>query len=160
MKKSIIAVTLVLPLLAILALAPILVNQAFAQNQMGMPMMSPRQQWMMTNNIDDITCREGLALMVRTSGTPACITPSTYMRFVDLGMGNFDQSIMTKNPRMMQGVISQMTQDPQLMQQMRDRITNDPQQMRQMIGPMLGPATFDPELRQQMIDQMKLQVNQ
>jgi len=44
MKKSIIAVTLILPLLVILAFSPIIANQAFAQNQMGAPIMSPRQQ--------------------------------------------------------------------------------------------------------------------
>ena len=44
MKKLVIAVTLILPLLVILAFSPILANQAFAQNQMGVPIMSPRQQ--------------------------------------------------------------------------------------------------------------------
>ena len=58
-------------ILTILVLTPILANQAFAQNQIGMSMMSPRQQWMMTNNIDDITCREGMVLMIRgANATP------------------------------------------------------------------------------------------
>jgi len=89
MRNSLKITMIILPLVTVLALAPLLSNSIYAQ--MGTPMMSPRQQWMMTNNIDDITCREGLALMVRTSGTPACVTPSTYLRFVDLGMGNFER---------------------------------------------------------------------
>jgi len=40
------------------------------------------------------------------------------------------------------------------MQQMREMMVNNPQQMRDMMGPMMKNIMNDPELRQQMIDQM------
>ncbi len=142
-------------ILTILVLSPILVNQAFAQNQMGVSMMSPKQQWMMTNNIDDITCREAMVLIIRgANATPACVSPNAYLRLMDRGWGMFDANIMADRPQMMQSVASQMIQNPQMMQQMREMMVDNPQQMRDMMGPMMQNIMNDPELRQQMIDQM------
>ena len=169
MKKSIIAVTLILPLVTVLVLSPILVNQAFAQNQMGIPMMSPRQQWMMTNTIDDITCREGKVLMVRgANATPACVSPTAYLRLADRGWGNFDLNMMANNPQQMQRVMNGMMNNPQIAQNWQDMMANNPQQIQNMVdqmtssmmknpksmGPMMNTIMNDPEFRQQMVNMM------
>jgi len=144
MRNLILTIFFAVSIVTLLSLSPILVNQAFAQNQMGMSMMSPRQQWMMTNNIDDITCREGMVLMIRgANATPVCVSPNAHLRLMDRGWGMFDANIMANRPQMMQSVASQMTPNPEMMQQMRD-----------MMGPMMQNIMNDPELRQQMIDQM------
>jgi len=170
MKKSIIAVMFILPLVAVLGLTPILVNQVFAQNQMGMPMMSPRQQWMMTNNIEDITCREGMTLMIKDSNaTPVCLSPNSYLRLADRGWGNFDMNMMVNHPQQMQGVMNSMMNNPQTGKLWYDIVSNNPQQMQemminnpwhmqgmmgQMTGPMMSDMMKDPQMRQQMMEQM------
>jgi len=137
MKKSIIAVMFILPLVTVLVFTPILVNQVFAQNQMGMPMMSPRQQWMMTNNIEEITCREGMVLMLKgANATPACLSSNSYLRLADRGWGNFDVNMMVNRPQQMQGVMNSMMNNPQMAQQWQDMMANNPQQMQSMANQM------------------------
>jgi len=134
MSKSLIAVTVILPLVLVLALAPILANQALAFNHMGNPILPPHHQWRIFNDIDQITCKEDYALLVKANGTPACVSPSSYLRLADRGWGTFDSNIMKNRPMMMQNVMGQMMQDPNLSQQMIDNMMNNPQMMQSMMG--------------------------
>ncbi len=129
MKQFILPILASVLILAILSLAPILSNSVFAQ--MGMPMMSPRQQYMMHNDPNQITCRAGMGLLIgSSSGTPACVTSTTYMRLVDRGWGNYDTNYMMRDQQFMQGVMNNVMYHPQMMGHMM----NDPQMMGHMKG--------------------------
>jgi len=132
MKKSIIAVTLVLPLIAILALSPILVDSIFAQILRNTPV---GHQWDLHHDITQLTCAKGTAiLLMNNDGEPACVKPSTYLTLVDRGYGKFDSNIMMNRPMMMQGLMGQMMDDPNLTQPMIDNMMNNQQMMQSMMG--------------------------
>ena len=124
MKISVIsAITCISVFTVILSLSPIL-NEAMAQTQH----MSVRQQWMMTDDPNQITCPTGMGMMMRHNGDPVCFTPSTYMRLVDRGWGNYDFNYMTKDPQFMTGMMNNMMQHPQMMGYMM----NHPEMMQSM----------------------------
>lgn len=128
-KQSILPILACVMILTILSIAPILSNPVFAQ--MGMPMMSPRQQYMIHNDPNQITCRPGMGLLISSSsGTPACVTSTTYMRLVDRGWGNYDTNYMMKDQQFLQGVMNNMMYHPQMMRHMM----NDPQMIQHMQG--------------------------
>ena len=132
MKKSIIAVTLVLPLVAVLALSPILVDSIFAQILRNTPV---GHQWDLHHDITQLTCAKGTAiLLMNTDGEPACVKPSTYLTLVDRGYGKFGSNIMMNRPMMMQGLMGQMMDDPNLTQPMIDNMMNNQQMMQSMRG--------------------------
>ncbi len=128
---------------------------------------------MMTGtNPDQITCVDGKVLMMKNTGTPACVNPDSFLRLADRGWGNWDMSMMTNNPQQMQRVMNSMMNNPQTGNLWYDIMKNDPQHMQpmmnnnwtmnnpQMMGPMMGPMMNsmmdDPELRQQMMNNMMM----
>ncbi len=127
--------------------------------------LSPRQQWKNIDDISQITCKEGLVLLEKANGAPACVSPNAYLRLVDRGWGMWDSSIMTNRPNMMQEVMGHVVRDPNLSQQLHSMIQQnqnlwydvspqlkqDPQVLQNMMMPMMN----DPQSRQQMIEMMQ-----
>ena len=85
MKKSLIAVMFILPLVTVLAFTPILVNQVFALSHIDNPILPPHQQWRLGQDINELTCKEGFVLITKANGMPACISPNSYLRLTDRG---------------------------------------------------------------------------
>lgn len=46
----------------------------------------------------EVDCKEGLVLMVRESGNPACLTPPSYLRSIDRGWGVGDLDLLQVHP--------------------------------------------------------------
>ncbi len=123
MRKSITYTISCVSLFALfVSLFPIL--DVFAQSQY----MPVRHQWMMTNDPNQLVCQPGMGLMLGNNGNPACVSPSTYMRLVDRGWGNYDINQMTRDQHFMTGVMNNMMYHPQLMGQMM----NNPQMIQAM----------------------------
>jgi hypothetical protein len=50
----------------------------------------PRKQWKEISDIDQLTCKEGLLLLQKNNGAPACVSSSAYLGLVDRGYGMFE----------------------------------------------------------------------
>ena len=160
--KNILFATIVL---AVLVSIPLLSEPVFAQMHSH---MSPHHQMKTINDPSQVTCREGMVLMMKNSGVPACVSHSTYWRLADRAWGTFDTELLTKNQQHMQGVMGSMMNHPQMSQHMHDWMSNNPQHMQNMMNywmpqmmqndqwmmNMMGPMMNDPELRQQMMSNM------
>jgi len=48
---------------------------------------SPRKQMAMGTLAEDVVCKDGMALMKRSSGTAACVKPSTAIKLENAGWG-------------------------------------------------------------------------
>jgi len=145
-----------------IAISPAFEN-SFAQE------INPHQQWKKFADLDVITCKSGQLLLQKSNGNPACVTPSTYLKLVDRGYGTHNQSMMDKNPEMMNELMSAMASNPNLMLHWHEMMQNDSSMMSQtmadwvsqiknnpeLLKNMLGPMTSDPELREKMIEVMK-----
>ncbi len=148
-----------------LSISPILI-QVSAQEDVLIP---PRKQWREISDIDQLTCREGLLLLQKHNGAPACVSSSAYLKLVDRGYGMFDSQIMMKRPMMMNNLIETMTADQTIMSHWHEMMLNDKTMMQttmnnwisQMkenpvyLANMMGPMVSDPVLREQMIAEMK-----
>jgi len=142
MNRTIISLVFLLPLIALLALSPILADSIFAQTQRYMPVM---HQWNLHHDLTQLTCAKGTAiLLMDNDGEPTCVKPSTYLTLVDRGYGKFDSNIMMNRPMMMQGLMGKMMDDPNLTQPMIDNMMKNQQMMQsmmddnQMMGMMRG----------------------
>ncbi len=116
-----------------------------------------------------MTCKEGLILIQKNNGVPACVSSSTYLKLIDRGYGKFDSSQLMKRPVMMIHLMNGMINDPKLMHHWHMMMMNDQKVMQQTMSEMIlqlksnpeyminvmGPMTTNPELRKQMIEQMK-----
>lgn len=100
-------------------------TEVFAQNN---PYITPRQQMKTITDPNQIICQSGMGLMLGNNGNPACVSPSTYMRLVDRGWGNYDFNQMTRDQQFMTGLMNNMMYHPQLMGQMM----NNPQMIQAM----------------------------
>ena len=157
MNRTIIALVFILPLVALLALSPILADSIFAQTQRYIPVM---HQWNLHHDLAQLTCAKGTAiLLMDNDGEPTCVKPSTYLTLVDRGYGKFDSNIMMNRPMMMQGLMGQMMDDPNLTQQMIDNMMNNQQMMQsmmsnnQMMGMMRGGMMGQGQMGQGMMGQ-------
>ncbi len=154
-------------LVILLSSTTILTNDAFSQTP-NQP-LPPRQQWKNMDDVSQVTCREGLVLLEKTTGAPACVSPNAYLRLIDRGWGMWDPTIMSNRQNMMQGVMSQIIRDPNMSQQLHTMIQqkpnlwyDSPNQLRQQIQQypdsfqnIMIPMMNDPQLRQQMIEMMQ-----
>ena len=142
----------------------ILFPSSFAQQE-----MSPHHQWKKFADPDTLICKQGHLLLQKNNGNPACVMPSTYLKLVDRGYGNYDSSILSKRPEMMSHLIQNMTSNESLMHHWHDMLQRNPNVMMQimdtwiiqmkdnteLLNNMLGPMTSDPKLREKMIEIMK-----
>jgi hypothetical protein len=143
-----------------------LFENSFAQENQILP---PRYQWKQLPDPDILTCKEGLILLPKTNGAPACVLPSTYLKLVDRGYGNFNSSQLMNHPQMMIHLMGEMIVEPQLMYHWHTMIMNDLKIMQYTMSDMIfqlkenpefmanimGPMTANPELRKQMIEHMQ-----
>ena len=96
--------------------------------------MPGQQQMSVLNDPDQIQCREGFVPIIRgTTGVPACVNPSTWVRLADRGWGNFDVNMMANNPQHMQSIMNSMMNNPQTGKLWYDIMANNPQHMQSMM---------------------------
>lgn len=129
----------------------------------------PRHQWKQIDNIDDIICKDGLILLQKNNGAPACVSPTAYFKLVDRGYGMYDSSLMMKHPEMATNLMKNMASNDRLMMHWHEMMQKDPVMMKTTMNDwvslmknntnylknMMSPMTSDPGLRQQMIEHMK-----
>ncbi|MDH3618508.1 MAG: hypothetical protein OES14_07275 [Nitrosopumilus sp.] len=152
-------------ILTILSSTFVFENSFAQENQF----ISPRHQWTQLPDPDNLICKDGLILLQKTNGVPACVTPSTYVKLIDRGFGKFDSSQIMKRPVMMNHLIHDMINESQLMHHWHAMMMNDPKIMQQTMSNMvlqlkekpefmaniMAPITTIPDLREQMIEYMK-----
>jgi hypothetical protein len=143
-----------------------LFENSFAQEN---PIIPPRHQWKQSPNPDNLTCKEGLILLQKINGAPACVSSSTYLKLIDRGYGKFDSSQLIKHPEMATHLMGGIIVEPQLMHHWHTMMVNDSKIMQQTMSDMvlqlkenpeflaniMGPMTTNLELREQMIEHMK-----
>ena len=146
-----------------IVISPSLFENSFAQQ------MTPHQQWKKFADTDMMTCKSGHLLLQKSNGNPACVMPSTYLKLVDRGYGNHNQSLMDKNPEMMTHLMNSMASNEKVMHHWHEMLQKNPTMMMQtmndwvlqikdnpeLLKNMLAPITSDPELREKMIHTMK-----
>jgi len=133
--------------------------------------MTPHHQMKMMNDPTQVTCREGMVLMMKgSSGNPTCVNSSTYWKLADRDWGNFDTELLAQNQNHLHGVMGAMINNPQISQHMHDWMRDNPQHMQSMMNNwmpqmtqnnqwmmnMMGPMMNDPELSQQMMNHMMM----
>jgi len=147
-----------------ISISPILSETSFAQQE-----MSPHYQWKKFADPDTLICKQGHLLLQKNDGNPACVIPSTYLKLIDRGYGNYDSSIMSKRPEMMNHLMQNIASNESLMYHWHDMLQRNPSMMIQTMNNwiiqmkenpeflknMLGPMTSDPKLREKMIETMK-----
>lgn len=149
-----------------IAISPILLEQSNAQ---GNPNTSIRYQWKQFADPDTLTCKEDQILIQKTSGIPACVSSSSYLKLVDRGYGKFDSSQLMKRSDMMANLMGAMIDEPQLMHHWHNMMLKDPiilestksntilqlRENQEYVKNLLEPMITNQELREQMIGQMK-----
>ena len=157
-------VTFLLVFSMVIGILFISLNDSFAQS-----VIPPRHQWKDVNDIDQLTCKEGLMLLQKSNGAPACVSPTAYLKLVDRGYGVFDSSLLTKRPAMTESLIKNITSNKELMSHWHDMMQDNPkimqESMKEMVSQMknnqklfdhvMSPMVSNPELRIQMIEIMK-----
>ena len=146
----------------------IAISHSFFENSLAQQ-MTLHQQWKKFADIDMMTCKSGHLLLQKNNGNPTCVMPSTYLKLIDRGYGNHNQSIMDKRPEMMNHLMNSMASNQNLMSHWHEMMQNDSNMMTktmidwvsqmkknpELLKNMLGPMTSDPELRDKMIHTMK-----
>ena len=113
--------------------------------------MTPHQQWKKFTNIDMITCKSGHLLLQKSNGNPACVMPSTYLKLVDRGYGPHNQSMMEKNPEMMNHFMTGMVTNERLMHHWHEMMQKNPAMMMQTLDDWVSQIKENPELLKNML---------
>jgi hypothetical protein len=87
---------------------------------------SPLEQTKQGVPANEVACKEGLVLMVRESGTPACLTAPSYLRSVDRGWGVADLDLLQSHPEHVDVIVSAIMQNRELREQVIERIAANP----------------------------------
>ncbi len=95
---------------------------------------SPRAQMHSGITPTEVTCNKNFVLMVRESGSAACLTPASYLRSVDRGWGVADLDLMEKHPEQLDAIIATIMQNPQLREQVIERISANPEAIEKIKG--------------------------
>ena len=146
-----------------IAISPSLFENTFAQQ------MTPHQQWKKFADAEMISCKSGHLLLQKSNGSPACVMPSTYLKLVDRGYGHHNQSMMDKNPEMMNSLMNGMASNEKIMHHWHEMMKKNPTMMNntmndwvnqmkenpELLKNMMAPMTSDSELRDKMIQTMK-----
>ena len=114
-----------LPFVFVLILS-LTIGSLFFESSLAQQEMSPHQQWKKFGDPDMLTCKQGQLLLQKHNGNPACITPSTYLKLVDRGYGNYDSSIMSKRPEMMNHLMQGIISDDNLMYHWHEMLEKKP----------------------------------
>jgi len=87
-------------------------------------MMSPRQQMASGVEADDVECREGLVLMIRsTNGAAACVKSATSMKLSDAGWGAIiavDEEEMMEEGMMEEGMMEETMEEDMMEETMEE----------------------------------------
>lgn len=111
-----------LGIILITAITPYIVSNSSGQESTFIP---PRHQWKTISDIDELTCKEGLVLLQKNNGAPACVSPHAYLKLVDRGYGMFDSSIMMNRPAMINNLMQNMASNENLMHHWHVMMKND-----------------------------------
>jgi len=152
--------------ISILIIFPVFIENSFSQeNLIG----SPRSQWKQLPDADSLMCKDGLILLQKNNSSPVCVSPTTYLKLLDRGYGKFDLSQLTKRSQMMITVLHTVLENQHLVNHWHTMMINDPKILHQSMSSLnlqlnenpqlmisiLGPMITNPELRAEMINQMK-----
>jgi len=88
---------------------------------------SPRAQMNSGIAPTNVDCNENFVLMVRESGSAACLTPASYLRSIDRGWGVADLDLMEKHPEQLDDIIAAIMQNRELREQVIERISANPE---------------------------------
>ena len=149
-----------------ISFSPFLFENSFAQENLIIP---PRHQWKQSHDPDILTCKDGLILLQKTNGSPACVSSLTYLKLIDRGYGKFDSTQLMKHPEMMTHLMGGMIVEPQLMRHWYTMMVNESKitqhtmsdmilqlkENSEFLANIMGPMTTNLELREQMIENMK-----
>ena len=108
----------------------------YFENSFAQKEMSPHQQWKKFADLDMLTCKPEQLLFQKTDGNPLCVMPSTYLKLVDRGYGNYDSSIMSKRPAMSNDLMQSMVSNPSLMHHWHEMMQKNPAVMKR--HPLIG----------------------
>jgi hypothetical protein len=130
-------------------ISPILFETLFAQQE-----MSPRDQWEKFTDPDTLICKQGHLLLQKNDGNPACVMPSTYLKLIDRGYGNYDSSILSKRPEMMNHLMQNITSNESLMYHWHDMLQRNPSMMTQTMNSWIIQMKDNPEFLKNMLGPM------
>ncbi len=89
--------------------------------------LSPLEQTKQGVPASEVACRENFVLMVRESGSAACLTPASYIRSADRGWGVPDIQLLEKHPEQLDAIIAHIMQNRELREQIIEKISANPQ---------------------------------
>jgi hypothetical protein len=147
-----------------LNLAPILFENAFAQE-----IIPPRKQWKQVHDIELLSCKSEMLLLQKSDGTPACVSPSTYLKLIDRKYAKYDSTFFVKQPEMIETLLNNMVSNQNMMQHWHDMMIQNPKIMQETMSmwipkmkddpnflkKFMNPMIDDPDLREKMIANMK-----
>lgn len=159
-------ITRVMIFIFILAVFPMLTMNSFSENTGS---ISPRQQWNYLPDPDVLTCKDDFIFLQKNDGSPACISPSTFIKLVDRGYGKFDLSQLMKRSEMMVLFLHEIVEDERLITYWHSMMINDPKILHQTMLDMtknlkenpsfldhvIGPMMTNSERQKEMIFLMK-----
>ena len=157
-------ISVLLVLFSLTSLFTVSFTDSFAET-----IIPPRQQWKEMTNIDQLICNEGLLLLQKNNGAPACVSFTAYLKLIDRGYGQFDSSIFAKRPGMANMIVNYMVTNNELMSHWHEMMQNDQTNMKKTmqhmielmkknpdyVENMMGPMMSDGVLREEMIELMK-----
>ncbi len=95
---------------------------------------SPRAQMHSGIAASEVACRENFVLMVRESGSAACLTPASFLRSIDRGWGVADLDLLEEHPEQLDAIIATIMQNRQLREQVIERISANPEALEKIKG--------------------------
>jgi len=96
--------------------------------------LSPLEQMKQGVPANEVACKENFVLMVRESGSAACLTPASFLRSIDRGWGVADLDLLEEHPEQLDAIIATIMQNPQLREQVIERISANPEAIEKIKG--------------------------
>lgn len=145
-------------------LIPLFFENAFAQ-----AIIPPRKQWKQVSDMEILTCKSEMLLLQKSDGTPACVSPSTYLKLIDRKYAKYDSTLFVKHPEMIETLLNNMVSNQNIMQHWHDMMIQNPKIMQETMNmwipkmkndpnflkKFMDPIINDPNLRERMIANMK-----
>ena len=89
--------------------------------------LSPLEQTKQGVPASEVTCNENFVLMVRESGSAACLTPASYIRSADRGWGVPDLDLLQEHPEQLDAIIAHIMQNRELREHLIEKISANPE---------------------------------
>ena len=130
---------------------------------------APLKQWKKFADPDLLTCKEGFVLLQKNNGSPACVSPSTYLKLIDRGFTKFNFTFILDRSEMMTSLMDTMASNHELMDHWHDMMLKNPNVIDKtmsnwilkikdnpaLLENIIGPITTDSNLQAKMIDELK-----